>query len=1133
MGEVYRARDTRLERQVAIKILPAAHTTDDSRMRRFVQEAKTASALNHPNIVTIFEIGEAASGRFIAMELIEGRTVRELIRATQASDATASLGVQVAAALAVAHAAGVVHRDIKPENIMVRPDGYAKVLDFGLARLAAEGDSEAATVEMQTAPGALVGTVAYMSPEQARGEAVTAASDIFALGIVLYEMATGRHPFPAGNTLGLLHAINSQVIQPPSSLTPSIPGALDSLIERMTDRDAPRRPTAGEVEAALHQIAGAGYGRVPLYTTHVAARRHTVGRDRERAVLRACLASVSAGRGLLVCVAGEPGIGKTTLVEEFLSEAAAGGTCTVARGRCSERLAGAEAYLPLLEALENLAERGRNRSAVTAMKQFAPTWYAQVMPLSGEDEETRRLLNESRAASQERMKRELGAFLHELSSPKPLVLFLEDLHWADISTVDVLSFLAAKFDSLRMLVVVTYRPSDLLILKHPFLKIRPDLQARGLCRELTLGFLNPAEIAEYVQLEFPGHRFPPDFAGLVHARTEGSPLFVADLMRYLRDRNTIAQANGAWALAQGLPEIEGELPESVRAMIERKIAQLTEEDHRLLVAGSVQGHEFDSAVVAHVLGLDAGEVEERLDRLDRVFAFVRVVSEREFPNGVLTLRCRFVHALYQNVLYGSLRVTRKVSYSRDVAQTLETFHGQQRQSAATELAALWQAAREYGRAAEYFRIAALQATRVFATREAVQLALQGLSMLEKLPDGRERWEQDVSLQVVLGNALIATRGYAAKEVEETYLRAREICARMGDTPHLLPVLWGLNALNLMRARYRNALDPGQAFLRAVEKERDPGVVIAHRVLGQAFLFMGDLANAHAHFEQIVALYNPAEHRTLTWTYAQEPGMAGHALLALTLWLQGYPDRAVAHSEESLRLGREVTQANSRANALFWGALHRLFRADWTEARDIAEALTALAEEQGLSFWRAAALLLRGSAIARQGQADRGIEAMCGGLAAVKAAGTEMLRVFFLCALAEAYGIAGKPREGLAVLDEAQQLMEVNEERFWEAETLRVRGELLLQRSGAVDEAEASFDKAVAVARAQQAKPLELRATVSLARVLGRRGRTTEARQKLAGILCWFAEGFETVDLRDAQSLFAELGQHVSTNEYGK
>ena len=253
MGEVWLAEDTRLARQVALKLLPAEFTQDAERVRRFMQEAKAASALNHPNIITVYDIGESDAGRFIVMELVAGRTLREIIATDNSLETFLPLSTQIAKALSAAHAAGITHRDLKPDNILVREDGYVKVLDFGLARLLTtnSGDSEAATLAQQTTPGTIMGTVAYMSPEQARGESVGPQSDIFALGIVLYELATGRHPFQAETLVGYLHAITLQEPAPPQQWQPKLPAALNALILRMLSKDASQRPTANEIAQTL------------------------------------------------------------------------------------------------------------------------------------------------------------------------------------------------------------------------------------------------------------------------------------------------------------------------------------------------------------------------------------------------------------------------------------------------------------------------------------------------------------------------------------------------------------------------------------------------------------------------------------------------------------------------------------------------------------------------------------------------------------------------------------------------------------------------------------------------------------------------------------------------------------------
>jgi len=366
MGEVYLAEDARLGRLVAIKLLPAELTRDAARLRRFELEARAVSALNHPNIVTIYEIGEADVGRFIVLEYVKGQTLRSLIGGRRNAQAIAPIGRQIATALSVAHAAGMIHRDIKPENVMVRDDGYVKVLDFGLARLTSSDDSSESTADtaIHTKPGVLVGTVAYMSPEQVRAESVASASDIFSLGVILYEMATGRKPFRAGPEMSVMYQIVHDQPPPPSALNTDLPVPLDALIVRMLRKQPADRPSAAEVAAALggsHEasssVAGAQSSAQP------GAARRTVGRASERGRLRAAYDAARSGRGAMLCVTGEAGIGKTTLVEDTLADLQlAHPECLIARGRSSERLAGAEAYLPVLEALDSLQHNEQHGS---------------------------------------------------------------------------------------------------------------------------------------------------------------------------------------------------------------------------------------------------------------------------------------------------------------------------------------------------------------------------------------------------------------------------------------------------------------------------------------------------------------------------------------------------------------------------------------------------------------------------------------------------------------------------------------------------------------------------------------------------------------------------------------------------
>jgi serine/threonine protein kinase/predicted ATPase len=1123
MGAVYRADDSRLHRKVALKLLPARLMRDADRVRRFDQEARVVSALNHPNIVTIHEIGEAPEGRFIVTELVHGRTVGTMIGEPVSFEVLARLGRQMAETLAVAHAEGIIHRDIKPDNIMVRDDGYVKVLDFGLARLVpaspVQADDETAK---RTNPGTVLGTMRYMSPEQARGDEVTSATDIFSLGLVLYELVTGKHPFNADSPIGMLEAMLSQPPLPLTRINPEVPASLDVLLLQMLQKSPGLRPVATDVERTLAQLGAPHTAFAPAPSVASIVKSHSVGRLKERTELRAAFASVAAGRGHLLCVTGEPGIGKTTLVEDFLTELAAGDLpCIVARGRCSERLSGTEAYLPWLEALECLLQRSPSGSMAGLMRMLAPSWYHQIVPLSADPCAEEHRDASTGATSQERLKRELSTLLQEVSRVQPLVLFFDDLHWADASTIDLLAFVADRFETMRTLVVGTYRASELRLGNHPFLVLQQRLQAHGVCHEIPLQFLSCVEIEHYLGLEFPDHCFPDELLALIFAKTEGSPLFVVDLVRYLRDRGVIGFEQGRWALAGSLPNLERDLPESVRGMIDCKIAQLSDEDRRLSVVACVQGYEFDSAVVASVLALEAAEVEDRLAALERVHALVRFIEEREFPDGTLTLRYRFVHVLYQHPLLESLRPTRKAQLAAAVAAALERYWGEQRARVANELGMLYEVARDFRRAADWFRVAALNTGQVFASQEAVALARRALAMNERLPDSRERHERELSIQIVLGNASIALGGWASSQVEQTYARARELCEQLGDTQDQLPVIYGLYAFNGFSGKTRQSLALGEEFLTLAVRRDDPAVVVAHRAVGLPLVLLGDLVQARVHFEQIASLYRPDQHRSLTWRYGVEPALAYH-WLAWTLWLLGYPDQARKPAQEALRLSRAVPHASSQAMAWLFTAVHHQYRRERQQVRPPTDQGIAVATEHGLAVFEAWAEILLGWTIAQEGNATEGIDQMRRGLDAFRSLNMEMLRPYFLSLLAESYRPAGRNWEARAVLDEMQAVVEKNEERFWEAELHRLRGELLRLEAAASSETEQCFQRAIDVARSQKAKSLELRAAMSLARLWCAQGKRAEARTRLADVYGWFTEGFDTVDLTEARGLLEHL-----------
>ncbi|MBI3048433.1 MAG: AAA family ATPase [Acidobacteria bacterium] len=1060
------------------------------------------------------------------MEFVTGRTLRALAGAPVPVDTLADWGRQIAEALAVAHGAGIVHRDIKPDNIMVRDDGYVKILDFGIARLSPTDDlSTQVATAAATVPGALLGTLRYMAPEQVAGTTITPAADMFALGVVLYELATGRHPLPADTLLGLVQALATGTPMPPSQIVPAMPASFDTLVLGLLEKDRQRRPSARAVAAALAAMRSESV-RTAASSLPATSRPSMVGRDRERAVVGSALEAAASGRGSLLCVAGEPGIGKTTLVEDVLADAPADGRrWRIARGRCSERLAGTEAYLPWLEALDALHRDDRGEPTMSAMRRIAPAWFAQVARTDTSGGAA--LLAELKPASQEQLKRELGLLLEELSRDRPLVLFFDDLHWSDASTIDLLAYLTGRLDRLRLLVIATYRPSDLALARHPFVQLKRDLQARGVCHEIELGFLDRSDIDRYLTLQFARHAFPPDLSSLIHEKTEGSPLFMVDLVRFLRDRGVIVERDGRWCLARAVADVELTLPESVHGMIQRKIDQLDADERRLLRTAAVQGYEFDSAVVSEVAGLDAAETEERLQELEHKHAFVRLVDEREFPDQTLTARYRFVHVLYQNALYASVTATRRAAESRAVAEALLRHHGDQSEAIASQLAALFEAARDFARAAECSHRAVGNAARVFAYQEVIALAQRGLKLLHRLPESADRAQRELGLQFALGNALIVAKGYTADEVRETYERARLLCEQAGERRQLFRALRGLWYHYVVRGDLDRSLQLAHEQLALAEGLQDRGLLLeASLVVGLVACYLGRFTTARTHLERGLELYDPVLHADHRSIYNIDPGASCRRMLAWVLWFEGHPDQARARAREALEMAEEQGHHFTVVYVCFFGAIVYVLRGECEAAVPLVERALALATDRGFPVWVAFATFLQRWILAEQGSAPDGALQMRRALADFERDGSRLMAVFFRLLVADAYRKAGSIDAGLEMLAEASALMAATGECLAEAELYRLKGELLLRQGAATPAVEDCFEQALGVARRQGAKSWELRAAMSLARLWASQDRRLEARELLKGIHDAFTEGHETRDLCEAKALLDELAGAV-------
>jgi predicted ATPase len=397
-------------------------------------------------------------------------------------------------------------------------------------------------------------------------------------------------------------------------------------------------------------------------------------------------------------------------------------------------------------------------------------------------------------------------------------------------------------------------------------------------------------------------------------------------------------------------------------------------------------------------------------------------------------------------------------------------------------------------------------------------------LLQTLPATPERGQQELMLHIALGASLIATTGYAAPEVEQTYARARQLCHHLADPHQLFPALHGLRNYYQVRAEYQTSRTLGEQLLTLAQQAQDSAMLlVAHRALGTTLLLLGAAASSHMHLAQGMALYNPQRHRASAFLFGEDAGMICFSRAAWTLWWLGYPERGLVRNDEAVFLAQQSAHPFSLGFALTSAAVFHQCRREGGTARERAEVAIILATEQGFPFWRAFGLILHGWALAYQGQAQEGLEQIQQGLTAWRATGAEQLRSYFLALLAEAYGAIGSPAAGLMAITEALTLVDNTGERWYEPELHRLKGALLLQQSADHHaEAQACFQQALDLARSLQAKSWELRAATSLARLWQQLGKCDEAYQLLAVVYGWFTEGFDTADLQEAKALLEEL-----------
>jgi len=887
--------------------------------------------------------------------------------------------------------------------------------------------------------------------------------------------------------------------------------------------DDSRRP---RFIATIHRLGFRFIAALDASAGAPAAAAALVGRLPELARLRTLRQRAAAGTRQIVFLPGEAGIGKTSVLDALLADADASGAL-VGRGQCIEHYGAAEAYLPLLDAIGALCRGATAATVVPVLRRVAPTWLAQ-FPWLVEEQDRAALERELRGVARERMLREAAQALETLAEAHLVILALEDLHWADCASADLLAFLARRTSPARLLVVATYRPVDAILSDHPIRPVHHELTRQKRCQTLPIDALAPADVTALIERRFAAAPFAAELAAVLHRRTDGNPLFLLSMLDDLVAQGRIAVHADGWRFRGSVGEVAERMPEDVLAMVRVQHERLAAEEREVVDAASVAGVSFSAAEAAAALQCDVVAVEERCEALAQAGMFLDRAAAGRWPDGTSASGYTFRHALYRDALYRAVPAARRRLLHERIGVRLAAAYGADA-SAAALLGMHFDAAGDHGRAAHHLRQAAEVAARRGAPREALALTDRARAHLTHLPQGFERTLEELLVEIAAGPALAATTGYAAPEVERIFIRARELCRRLGDGAQLFPILWGLWAFWAVRGRMTAALDLARQCLALAEQSGDRALLLeAHHALWVTQFFRGDVGAASRHLDAGLPLHDRGQHHAHVMLFGQDPGVVGLAYRSLVLLAQGRARDALAQSQAAIDLGRALGHPVSLIFGLHFGAWLHEQRGDWARCRELAGEVGTIAAAHALPFWHAHATWFAARALAHD-DPHGSVAGMRAGLDALAATGAAMGVPAYLTTLARTHLDLGQLADARRLIDEAGAIADDCGEELTRTEMLRLRGDLELAalradpprrwpRGGAAACAESLFRQAVDLARAQQAAGLELRAALALAELWSRQGRRAKVRALLAPLLDRLPADDDVPERRAAQSL---------------
>ncbi len=885
----------------------------------------------------------------------------------------------------------------------------------------------------------------------------------------------------------------------------------------------------------IETVHGRGYRFVgtastPLNHAPRPSQAKLIGRDRELAQLTAWWQHTLQGQRQLVFVTGEPGIGKTSLVNAFVATVSGGHDVRVGQGQCIEQYGAGEPYLPFLEILSRLCRQPGGEALVTLLHQYAPTWIVQLPGLL-DPAAFQAVLPKAVGATPVRMMRELVNVLEMLTSEQPLLLCLEDLHWLDPSSVELLNYLARRSGLAHLFVVGTYRPVDLVQQAHPLKAIKQDLQVHGLCQELPLDPLTEWDIEEYLISRLgDADQTVQSFTAIarhVHEHTEGNPLFMVNVIDYLISQKLLIHTDQTWQLLN--TSSPSPIPAGLRQFLELRMERLEPVDRDVLQTASVAGREFSTPLVAAALERDQEEIDQRCQDLAQHQHFIEETGTTTWPDGTIATHYLFGHALYQNTLYEGILQTRRSALHRHMAERKVQAYGDRCREIAPELALHFERGQAPDQASLYHQQAGEEAFKRSAPQEAVVHLKQALELLETLPTQHEHVQRELQIQSMLGVSLFFAKNFGASEAGQAFGRSLELVHQSPATPQLFPTLLGLLRYYGATGQAKMALDIAEQLIQLAGISNDPTLLaLAHETKGVSSVFAGDFSTAQREIEHALSIDLPESADAFFLQCGEDPRIIGPSFLGFALWARGYADQARKILLNGITTTQNHTFTTYHGMALFaLGVFHRM-SGDSSAALEVAEQIISFSDHEGIRHTICEGQAIRGWAQTMLEGTDEEIAHLETTVSDLVALGQRSHRSIHMASLAEACLRMKRYKQGLATVTEGLQFAEETGNRWFEAELHRLRGELTLATGQSGDtqseqDAESCFHDAITVAQKQDAKMLELRALLSLCRLWQRQGKVQQAQTTLQSNYDWFTEGFDTPLLQEANALLEQLG----------